>query len=76
MLQIWHMSNTLTLRLPRDLATWLELAARRSGLPRGRIIREQLEKARAAEPGQGYMRLAGCVRGPAGLSARKGFARS
>lgn len=71
-----HMSNTLTLRLPRELAAWLEQTARRSGLPRGRIIREQLEKARAAAPQQGYMRLAGCVRGPAGLSMRKGFSRA
>jgi len=69
------MSNTLTVRLPRELAAWLEQAARRSGLPRGRIIREQLEKARAAEPRQRYMRLAGCTRGPAGLSTRKGFSR-
>jgi hypothetical protein len=67
------MSHTLTVRLTRELADWLEATARRTGVPQGRIVREQLERARAAERGQGFMRLAGAVRGPRDLSTRKGF---
>lgn len=68
------MSNTLTVRIPDDLAEWLEKTARKTGVPKGRIIREELEKARQAE-GRPFMQLAGVVTGPANLSARKGFSR-
>jgi predicted transcriptional regulator len=68
------MSNTLTVRIPEDLAHWLAETARKTGIPRGRIIREQLEKARQSE-GQPFLRLAGLVAGPANLSTRKGFSR-
>jgi hypothetical protein len=70
------MSNTITVRLERDLAVWLERAALVSGLSRGQIVREQLRKAK--ESGQevkSYMSLAGIVSGPKGLSQRKGFSR-
>jgi predicted DNA binding CopG/RHH family protein len=69
-----QMSNAITVRLPEDLAEWLELAARKTGLPKGRIVREQLEKARnsAKRP---FLRWAGAVAGPSGLSMRKGFSR-
>lgn len=67
------MRNTLTIRLDKALAAWLEETARRTGLPQGQIVREQLERARAAEPGKPFMRLAGIVRGPRDLSTRKGF---
>ncbi|MGA2037881.1 MAG: hypothetical protein ABSH42_01290 [Bryobacteraceae bacterium] len=68
------MSNTITVRLPEDLAKWLELAARQAGLPKGRIVRDELEKARgsASRP---FLRLAGAIDGPVGLSMRKGFSR-
>jgi len=69
------MGQTVTIRLTKELATWLEQAAKRSGMPRGRIIREQLEKARASGGAQAFMRLAGSVRGARDLSARKGFSR-
>jgi predicted transcriptional regulator len=69
-----QMSNTITVRLPEDLAEWLNDAARRTGVPKGRIIREQLEKARIS-PKRPFLRLAGAVAGPADLSSRKGFAR-
>ncbi len=70
------MSHTLTIRLTEELAEWLEETARATGLPAGRIIREQLEKARAESGKQRYMRLAGKVKGlPADLSTRKGFSR-
>jgi predicted transcriptional regulator len=69
-----QMSNTLTVRLPDDLAQWLDEAARKAGVPRGRIIRTELERARTASK-QPFMRLAGVVDGPADLSMRKGFSK-
>jgi hypothetical protein len=69
------MSNTLTVRLTRDLAEWLEATARRTGVAQGRIVREQLERARAASRGQAFMRLAGTAQGARDLSTRKGFSR-
>jgi predicted transcriptional regulator len=68
------MSNTITVRLPEDLAEWLEHTARKTGLPKGRIIREELEKARKSA-NRPFLRLAGAIAGPAGLSVRKGFSR-
>jgi hypothetical protein len=69
------MGNTITVRLPEDLAKWLEQTARKAGIPRGRVIREQLEKARRAkEPC--FMRLAGTVDGPPDLSSRKGYSKT
>jgi len=66
------MGNTLTIRIPEDLAQWLAETASRSGVPRGQIVRAELERARAAK-GQAFLRLAGAVEGPANLSSRKGF---
>jgi predicted transcriptional regulator len=66
------MGNTISIRLPKDLADWLEDTARKTGLPKGKVIRQQLEKARAAEA-QPFLRLAGSFSGPRNLSARKGF---
>jgi predicted transcriptional regulator len=68
------MSNTITVRLPEDLAKWLDDAARKTGLPKGRIVREELEKARSAA-NRPFLRLAGAVSGPSDLSMRKGFSR-
>ena len=70
------MSNTVTVRLPKDLASWLRATARQRGVPQSRIIRDHLEKAREDAPQQAFMALAGCVRGPKDLSQRKGFKRS
>jgi predicted DNA-binding protein len=69
------MSQTITIRLTKELAAWLEQASKRSGVPRGRIIREHLEKARENGTEPSFMRLAGSVRGARNLSARKGFSR-
>lgn len=69
------MSHTITIRLDKETADWLQQAAARSGVSQGRIIRDQLERARAAET-QTFMRLAGAVSGPRNLSARKGFRKS
>ena len=69
------MSHTITVRLTRELAEWLEQQAATTGVPQGKIVRDQLEKAKATSARQPFMRLAGSVRGPKDLSSRKGFAR-
>jgi hypothetical protein len=70
------MSHTITIRLTKELAEWLEGAARTTGRPQGRIVRDQLEKARAGDK-QVFLRLAGSVSGgPRNLSSRKGFSRT
>jgi hypothetical protein len=74
-LHYWHMSHTITIRLTKDLAAWLEETAKTTGLSQGQIIRDQLERSRAAASGKAFMRLAGIVRGPKDLSTRKGFSR-
>lgn len=68
------MRNTLTVRLPEDLAEWLDNTAQKTGVSQGKIIRDQLEKARTGEE-RPFLRLAGKVSGPADLSSRKGFSR-
>jgi hypothetical protein len=68
------MGHTITVRLTKDLAEWLELTSKKSGVPQGKIIRDQLEKARAAK-GKSFMRLAGAIDGPRDLSKRKGFSK-
>ncbi|MBI3491289.1 MAG: ribbon-helix-helix protein, CopG family [Acidobacteria bacterium] len=68
------MGHTLTVRLQKDLAEWLEHEADKTGVPRGKIVRDQIEKARAAST-QSFMRLAGSVRGARDLSTRKGFSK-
>ena len=70
------MSHTISVRLSKELAAWLEQTAARTGVPQGRIVREQLEKARASGNTPSFMRLAGSVKGPRGLSRRKGFSRA
>lgn len=44
------------------------------GLPKGRIVREELEKARnsATRP---FLRLAGTIAGPSDFSMREGLSR-
>ncbi len=70
------MGHTITVRLDSDLAEWLERESRRTGVSQGKIVRDQLEKAKAGASTQAFMRLAGIVRGgPADVSARKGFSR-
>jgi len=69
------MGNTLTVRLPDDLAEWLNEASRKSGIPRGRIVRAELERARSSA-NRPFMRLAGTIDGPPRLSTRKGFSRT
>jgi hypothetical protein len=73
-LQYKQMSNTLTVRLPEDIARWLEETSKKSGLPRGRIVKMELERAQR-DSERPFMRLAGSIDGPADLSSRKGFSR-
>jgi predicted transcriptional regulator len=69
-----QMSKTVSVRLPGYLADWLSHTARRTSVPRSRIIRQELENARdSAKPP--VLRLAGAVAGRADLSAYTGFSR-
>ena len=65
----------LTVRVPEELADWLAETSRKTGIPVGKLVREQLEKARKQEGEPGFMRYAGILRGPRDLSERKGFSR-
>jgi hypothetical protein len=69
-------SHTFTIRLDPDLAAWLEQQSATSGVSQGKIVRDQLERARTEAAAQPFMRLAGTLRGPRDLSSRKGFSRS
>ncbi len=70
------MSHTITIRLTPELSEWLEETAARTGISQGQLIREQIEKAKAAAENRAFMKLAGSVRGPRDLSRRKGFSKS
>jgi predicted transcriptional regulator len=70
-----RMRKTISVRLPEDLVEWLSDTAQKTGVPQSRIVREQLEKARASQK-RPFLRLAGAVNGPRDLSRRKGFSRS
>ena len=67
------MSNTITIRLPKELAAWLEDESRLTGLPKGRIVREQLELSRTRKARQPFLDLAGSVEGTPHLSSKGGF---
>lgn len=67
------MSNTITIRLPEELIRWLEEESRATGLPKGRIVREQLERMRTSKARQPFLDLAGSVEGPSDLSGKRGF---
>lgn len=69
------MSQTVTVRLPDELAEWLEESAARAGVSQAQVIREQLEKARSSAGQKPFMRLAGSLEGDPDLSKRKGFSR-
>jgi hypothetical protein len=69
------MGHTITIRLTKELAQWLEETAARTGVSQGRIVRDQLERARSGGGDRRFLRLAGSVKGARDLSARKGFSR-
>ena len=68
------MSTTLTIRLPEDLAEWVEKKTAATGRSRGSLVKEALERVRRAEH-QPFMKLAGAVEGASDLSSRRGFSR-
>ena len=71
------MSHTFTIRLTDELVDWLRETSRRTGIPVGRLIREQLETAKAKGGKQRFLRHAGAIAGgPPDISSRKGFSRS
>lgn len=69
------MSDTITIRLTEELATWLRSTARKTGVPVGRLVREQLERAKRETGTKSFMRFSGSIDGPPDLSSRKGFSR-
>jgi predicted transcriptional regulator len=71
------MSNTLTVRLPDELLERLRQVSRRTGLPVGRVVRQALEESLSEKDGKEeiWMKYAGTIDGPPGLSSRKGFSR-
>jgi len=70
------MSNTLTVRLPKELLDRLRLVAERTGLPVGRVVRQSLEVTLEKHADPPWMKYAGTLKGgPPDLSSRKGFSR-
>jgi predicted transcriptional regulator len=71
------MSQTITVRLDKELSSWLEKTAARIGVSQGQIVREQLKKAQSEKAEKPFMRWAGSIQGlPRDLSKRKGFSKS
>jgi len=72
------MSNTLTVRLPKELLDRLRQISRRTGLPVGRVVRQSLEKTLAKDKDKESVRMkyAGVLKdGPPNLSSRKVYSR-
>ncbi len=75
MLQSEEMSDTITVRLTEELATWLKATAHKTGVPVGRLVREELERARRETGTKPWMRHAGSISGPPDLSSRTGYSK-
>lgn len=69
------MGNTITIRLPEELANWLKSTARKTGVPVGRLVRDQLEVAKRETGDKPFLRYAGVMSGPPDLSSRKGYSK-
>jgi hypothetical protein len=70
------MSHTITIRINKDLSEWLAAEAARTGVSRGKIVHDQLERAKSGAGSRPFMRLAGAMKGAKSLSQQTGFARS
>ncbi len=70
------MRKTLSIRMPTELAEWIEETSRKTGKSAGRVVREHLERARHENGRKRFLGLAGKIAGPSNLSSRKGFSRS
>jgi hypothetical protein len=68
------MSRIISIRLTDDLDEWLEETSRKTGIKKGKIIRDELERARKSQK-RAFLRWAGRVSGSPDLSSRKGFSR-
>lgn len=55
------MGETLTIRLSQDLSRWLEKVSRETGVPKGQLVREQLERARRDTRARPWLKLAGAA---------------
>jgi hypothetical protein len=69
------MSHTLTIRLTEELLAWLKETSRETGVPMGKLVRDQLEAAKANGGKQRFMRHVGALSGPPDLSSRKGYSK-
>ncbi len=79
-LQLYLMSNTLSIRLPQELLDRLREKAHRTGLPVGRVVRQFVENGLSQEvpasKNQAWRKYVGVIKGgPRDLSTRKGFSR-
>lgn len=70
------MSQPITVRVPAEISDWLASEAKRTGVSQGKIVRDQLAKAKAEAGGKPFMKLAGAIKGPKSLSQRKGFSKA
>ncbi len=70
------MSQPLTIRIPAALSTWIASEAKRAGVSPGKIVRDQLAKAKAEKSSKPFMQLAGRIKGPKNLSQRKGYSKA
>ena len=52
------MSHVITIRLNKELATWLDQAAAEIGVSQSQLIRDELERAKASGSTQSFMQLA------------------
>ncbi len=68
-----HMSVTISVRLSEELNDWLENEAKKVGLPKSRIIKQQLERSRTEKARQDFLDLAGVVELDQDMSSRRGF---
>lgn len=66
----------MTVRIDDELDKWLEEAARKRGVSKGKLVRDQLERGRKMGAEKPFMRLAGAIDGPSDLSVRKGFSKA
>ena len=57
------MSHTLTIRLTLELVDWLKETSLQTGIPVGRLIRQQLESAKASRGKQRFLRHLGAISG-------------
>ena len=69
------MRQTLTIRLTKEQADWLERTAEETGRSQAAILREQLDRARSKRKRKPFMRWAGAVSVAEDASTRKGFSR-